>query len=218
MLAVQKYTSCALLGVALALSGCTTAKESNPSRTAMEELLISTAAERAADQMKLPLPKGAAVYVDASNFEGTDSKYAVGAVRGSLLLQGYKLVADKKDADVTVEIRAGALSTDNSSFLVGIPTFTVPMPFAATGLTMPEIALYKSQKQTGVAKLVADAYDQRGAHRITPLQATQYGFAHNDKHTVMIFVSWTDNDADPDSGDVTPQTIVHGIEDIGSGK
>ena len=53
-----------------------------------------------------------------------------------------------------VEIRAGALSIDRRESLVGIPSVDIPVPLTQE-LSTPEIALYKSEAQEGVAKFVA---------------------------------------------------------------
>lgn len=45
-----------LLGLAVAAAACTTRNESNPPRTATEQLLISAAADRAAEKMTLDVP------------------------------------------------------------------------------------------------------------------------------------------------------------------
>ncbi len=73
-------TPAVLCLLVLAMAGCTTTRESNPPRTATEQLLISAAVDRAVAGLHLDIPKGARVYVDASNFEGYDSKYAVGSI------------------------------------------------------------------------------------------------------------------------------------------
>jgi hypothetical protein len=70
-------------------------------------LLISKAADKAAERLTLPLPEGARVFVDASylggiDSKGTDGKYALGALRERLLKLGAKLVPDKFEADVVV--------------------------------------------------------------------------------------------------------------------
>jgi hypothetical protein len=205
----------AVIFLALFLPGCATQTETNPPRSATEQLLISTAADRAAAQLAVKIPAKTPVFVDAGNFDGTDSKYAVGAIHDSLLKQGVYLVDDKKKAKAIIEIRAGALSTDKRQFLVGIPTFQIPIPFATGGLTFPEIALYKSDAQKGVAKFAFVSYDtKKGA--LMQSEEPQYGFAHNIKKTVLIFVSWTDNDTLPenekdalsrDIDDATPEVM-----------
>ena len=78
----------AILFTCTFLSACSTATESNPPRTATEQLLISSAAERAADKLSFGIPKGTKVFVDSGNFEGYDGKNAISAIRTSLLKQG----------------------------------------------------------------------------------------------------------------------------------
>src|SRR5262245_63766346 len=97
----------------LSLAGCSTTRESEPARTATEQLMISTAVDRALDRLNVKIPEGTKIWVDAANFEGYDSKYAIGAVHDRLLHLGAHLVADRGQADAVVEIRAGALSTNS---------------------------------------------------------------------------------------------------------
>jgi hypothetical protein len=180
-----------------ALSACTTTAQSNPARTATEQMLISSAAERAAQQLTLQLPPDSRVFVDNTNFEGTDSKYAIAAIRTDMLLEGMHLVDDKKNADVIIETRAGALSTDRNTFLIGIPSFAVPVPFASSPLTLPEIALWGTDDQKGVAKFAITGVDAKNG-TLVAAQEPQYGFAHNIKKTLLIFISWGEDDAQPD--------------------
>jgi hypothetical protein len=194
----------------LCLSNCTTVATSNPPRTATEEMLISTAAERASSRLSIQIPQNTKVFIDSGNFEGTDSKYAISAIRGRLLQKGLLLVDDKKNADVIVEIRSGALSIDHKTFLIGIPQFNVPVPFASAPLTFPEIAFYSSDAQKGVAKFADSAYYVKQG-TLAAEDDPQYGFSYNTKKTAMIFVSWTETDAMPenaiDEDDAKLQTV-----------
>src|SRR5690349_21333465 len=135
--------------LALLLPGCTTDRQTDPQRTATEQLLISTAADRAAESLALDIGSDRKAFLDATNFEGIDGKYAIAAIRNSLLRQGTHFVGDRKDADTIIEIRSGALSIDKHETLVGIPSLDIPIPLAGQ-LGTPEIALYKSEEQEGV--------------------------------------------------------------------
>jgi len=146
------------LGMVLVASGCTTPRLSAPARTATEQLLLSTAADRAVAQMDLSRLKGMKVFVDATNFEGTDKGYAIAAVASRLNQQGALLVDDKKEAEAIAAIRSGALSADGGSFLIGIPSIAVPSPFGAA-LQFPEIALLKKTRETGIAKFALNAHE-----------------------------------------------------------
>jgi hypothetical protein len=181
----------------LAVTSCAASTETHPARTASEELLISSAADRAADQLKPKLPKGAKVYVDATNFEGYDAKYAIGAIRASLLKQGNRLVDSKQAADVVVEIRAGALSTDEQDTLVGLPSMNLPIPLAGS-LPVPQIALYQRHIENGVAKFAATSYDAKDGNYIDDTASdAALGRSHTSTNTVLFVFSWTMNDTAP---------------------
>ena len=177
----------------MALSGCTTIRSTDPARTATEQLLISTAADNAAASLTLNIPKGNKVFVDATNFEGYDSKYAIGAIRDHVLQQGLLLVNDKGAADTIVEIRSGALSVDDRSFLIGIPQVNLPLPLTGSTLPIPEIALYKRQTQQGVAKFAATAYDAKKGNLISSAKPLPSG-SYDKKTTLLFVISWSKDD------------------------
>lgn len=183
----------AIAGVlSVVLGACTTSHESNPARTATEELLISTAADRAAAQMLAQFPPGTKVFVDAQYFEGLDSKYAIGAVRDQLVKDGAHLVADRASADLVIEIRLGAQSMDQTATLLGIPSLEIPMPLSG-GFKIPEVALFKKAQQIGTSKVAMTAYDQKeGTYRFTV--GPDLGYSHRVQWTVLLFISWMTDD------------------------
>jgi hypothetical protein len=187
--------------VALTLTSCSAATETHPPRTATEQLLISTAADRAAENLNLNIPRGTKIFVDATNFEGYDAKYAIGAIRNSLVKQGALLVDSKAAAATVAEIRAGALSTDEKDTLVGIPSFNIPIPLAGNA-PFPKIALYERQVEEGVAKFAVTTYDTKEGGVLETTSDPLYGFSHNTKNVVLIFFSWTTNDTLPPSDEL----------------
>lgn len=59
----------AVLAFILLFGGCTTVVQTNPQRTAMEEMLLSTAAaDRAAEKLTPQIPENAQLFVDNTNF------------------------------------------------------------------------------------------------------------------------------------------------------
>jgi hypothetical protein len=200
---MSRPISSALLPILL-LCGCTTDRQTDPQRTATEQLLISAAADRAAEQLSLDLGPNKKAFLDTSNFEGQDGKYAIATIRSSLLKQGTKFVGDKKQADTIVEIRAGALSIDKHETLVGIPSYNLPIPLAGP-LATPEIAIYKSEDQEGIAKFAATAYDAKDGHYIGE-SAPPLGHSHLQKQ-VLLVVSWTHDDVHG-NGDGKKQTTT----------
>jgi hypothetical protein len=191
------HTFAVACAVCLLLAGCTTERTSTPTRTATEQLLISTAADRAAKQLALQMPKDLKLYIDTSNFEATDGKYAISAIKSELLRRGGRLVLDRDKADAIVEISSGALSIDESSAIVGIPAFDIPIP-AAGNLTFPEIALFKKEEKQGVAKFSAVGYDARTGALIASAEP-DYGFSQKTQWVVALFISWTTSDIIPET-------------------
>ncbi|HEY9548801.1 MAG TPA: DUF6655 family protein [Kiloniellaceae bacterium] len=180
----------------LALGACSTLRESQPGRTATEQLIFSTAIERVCDKLAIEVPVGSKVFVDASYVEGTDSKYLVATLRDRILRHGGSLVAARDQADLVFEPRVGALSIDRKETLVGIPSIPIPIPLAGE-FTFPELALYKRDRRQGVVKLALTSYDAKtGALResFNPV----YGFSQQTDWVVLLFVGWDDNDLMPD--------------------
>jgi len=180
----------------LSLAACSQLRESQPGRTATEQLVFSTAADRVCDQLTIDLPPGSKVFVDASYVEGTDSKYLVASLRDRILRRGGNLVAARDQADLVFEPRVGALSIDRKTTLVGIPSIPVPIPLAGD-LNLPELALFKRDRRQGVVKLALTTYDAKsGALRSS--QEPAYAFSHQTDWVVMLLVSWETNDLMPD--------------------
>lgn len=190
-----------VIAPALLATACTTMRQTEPSRTATEEMLISSAADRAAGEIKLNV-KGKKVFVDASNYKGLDPGYTVAAVQERLLKNGALLVGDRKTAELVVEMRNGGQSIDQHEFLIGIPSFSLPIPLTANAVTIPEIALYSKAQDIGVSKLAVAAYDSTsGAYEAS--SGPDYGFAHDNRYTVLLFIGWRNNDFRPDEEGTT---------------
>ena len=174
------------------VGACNTRRESTPPRTATEQLLISAAADRAAEQLDLAMPANSKVFVDSSNIEGLDSKYAIATMRERMLKLGANLVAERGDADVVVEIRSGALSLDENKFLLGSPEFAVPVPLSDS-ITFPEFSLYKRAERRGTAKFAGVAYDAKTGKLLSATEP-QLGFSHETRYVLLLFFSWENRD------------------------
>jgi len=187
-------TLLALCLVVLGLGGCTTIRETAPQRTATEELLVSTAVDRAIAQVKLKIPPGTKVFVSADQLQGSDDgKYATGEMKERLLSEGAHLVDDKGKAEAIVEIRAGALSIDDKQTLIGIDSFDAPVPFAGQALKLPQIALYSDKERQGVAKIAAFGYNTADG-KLIDLTGPQFGYAHQYERTILFFFTWHSSD------------------------
>lgn len=152
--------------ILIALTGCSQTGLTKPPRSASEQLLISTAADRALDQASFAYLSGKKVFVEKAFLEGVyDKEYVLGSIRDYISKNGGRLVAKLEDSEIVVEPRSGALSIDASSSLIGIPESSAPLPLAGS-VQIPEMALYKSEKHFSIAKLAILAYDQSSREHI----------------------------------------------------
>lgn len=202
----------------LALGACSELRLSQPGRTAREQLLFSTAIDRVCDKLAIQLPENSKVFVDASYVEGTDSKYLVASLRDRILRRGGRLVAARGEADLVFEPRVGALSVDRKKTLVCIPSIPIPIPLTGE-FELPELALFKRDRQQGVVKLALTSYDAKtGA--LHSSQASTYAFSQHTDWVVLLIFGWEDNDImpDPDNDEwVGEGTLDGAAPDFGPG-
>ncbi|MGO8677773.1 MAG: DUF6655 family protein [Limisphaerales bacterium] len=180
-----------LLAVMAGVSGCLTAKDSTPVRTATEELLLSTAMDSALENARFPWLDGKRVFVEEKYFDGYDKGYALGLLRQRISASGALLVKTDDKADVVVEVRSGALSMDTSQMLVGLPAMTLPVPL--TGMVpTPQLGIYVKDSFDSVAKFALFAYEQPSGRYLQsagPMEAKAYLHRYR-----FLFVTWRRSD------------------------
>jgi hypothetical protein len=156
-----------LLGMALLVlgAGCTQTGLTKPARSATEQLLISTAADRALAQWDWSIVNKKKVYVERAYYDSLDKDYVVGTVRDYVSINGGLLVTNMNEAELVMEPRSGALSIDESSSIIGLPASAAPVPLAGA-VNLPEMALYKSEKQYSIAKLAILVYQRESKEHV----------------------------------------------------
>lgn len=146
--------------VILLLVGCGTTKFSDTSRTATEQLLISSAMEDLVDEYDYSRLSGLKVFVKAAN-STTDSDYLKSLVRQQLAANGAFVKDAEDSADYIVEIASGTVGTNRYELMYGIPETTVPAIGSLTSATsIPEFALIKRTDQKAQVKVVMWAYNK----------------------------------------------------------
>jgi hypothetical protein len=151
--------------LACMLIGCGTTRMSDSKRTATEQLLVSQAIDRAVMRIDVRPLAGRKVFLETAFLDDLDDgKYLESALRHQLMASGCLLAKDRDAADVVVEARAGAIGTDRSSVLLGIPATSVTLKGNET--STPELVLAKRSEQRGVAKLSVYAYERESGQPI----------------------------------------------------
>lgn len=200
MVKLQKSRRCAThfaCGIAIFTAmvlcgGCTTQEETNPPRSATEQLLLSSAADRALTQANLNMFAGRTVYFDFTYFSSYDQQYVEGAIRDAFSRAGALMAPDNKSADIIVEARAGAYSIDTNSSFFGIPSIPLPIPGTAEEPVTPQVALYQKEAQVSYAKFALLAYANKTRAHIYSSGSLD-GSSHW-TYKALIFVSWRSTD------------------------
>ena len=132
-----------IAGVGAFFCGCSDPMSSNTARTSVEQFLLSDVIEQASDQMKFSAYKGKKAVMDYSYLAPQVDKPVIqGLVERRLAECGVIVVADKKDADIIVQLVCPVLATNMAKFLVGTPSLPVPVPDTSVQIVIPEIPLF----------------------------------------------------------------------------
>lgn len=174
------------------LTGCSIYNMSNPPRTVTEQLLLSTAADRAIASVSFAELAHKKVYLEGAYFYSYDSNYVMGTIRDALSRAGALLEPSPTNSEIIVEARSGGLSIDPSSTLVGVPQTGLPIPLSGT-LSIPELALYKADRQHAMAKLAILAYSAKTREHIFS-SGPMVGKAYNRYFKVLGMITWTRTD------------------------
>ncbi|MBN2451160.1 MAG: hypothetical protein JXR77_12270 [Lentisphaeria bacterium] len=173
---VRNGVRLAVFGLALVavLSGCGTVRDTLPARSALEQSLISTAADRALGELPGEVFGGRRVFLDTVNLDCLDKSYVIGKCRQALLDAGAILVKTADEAEMSLEIASGTLSLNRWEYLFGIPALPMPIPYNGEPLKLPEVPFWKRMVYRGEAKMLLSVIDPKTGARLAELP-TRYG-------------------------------------------
>ena len=140
-------------------AGCGTTKFSDTTRTATEQLLISSAMEDAVDEFNFYPLSGRKVFMKSDGVSATDKDYLLTILRQQLAANGVLLKEKQEDADYILEVATGTVGTDRYELIYGTKETTVASFLPGGGTTIPEIALIKRTDQQAKVKLTMWAYN-----------------------------------------------------------
>lgn len=176
----------ATITITLLGSGCGTVRETLPGRAAMEQMLISTAADRAVDYLPPQLFRGKKVHLDTSQLDAYDQPYLALRIKSALRRANAQVVAKDDDPDIRLEVASGALSIDKKDWLLGLPSVPLPVSLGGEPLTLPEVPFWRHVAYRGKAKLLFSPVAADSGKNIAPIPMC-YGQAKDDYWWFLIF-------------------------------
>jgi len=197
---IKNLTLMAGFPVLMLLTSCSTMHSATQSqKAAVEQLLISEAVLRSLPQDAndiIAIPQGARVAIDTSGISA-DQIFLQKTLAGWLGQQGYAIQKNEDKADYRISVIVRSLGTELGNSFFGMPPVTSQLiPFS-----LPELALYKAQYQTGYAKFHMDIFELPAG---TLLQSTPPFLAqtHFNNHTILLFftINSTDLESPPRLG------------------
>lgn len=148
-----------LLCVVVTLAtGCATTSSSNTARTGAEQVLISSAIDRAMSNIRFGDFANHSVFIDDKYLDGTvDKGYLVASIRHRVMSAGGSIAAAADKADVVLEVRSGGVGTDSEESFIGMPALGIP----GLPIELPEVKIANRTSQIGTAKIGLIAYDPK---------------------------------------------------------
>jgi Family of unknown function (DUF6655) len=158
--------------------GCGTTRWTDTQRTLTEQWLVSSAIDEAVSRIDFTVLTDKTVFLDSQYLDllVVDKGYLVSSVRQVLLASGCLLQEDRTKATYVVELRSGGIGTDRHDVMIGLPQMNIPTFYLTQGFPAqtPELAIAKSTKQIGGAKIEVFAYN-----RMTGQPVWQSGIAQH---------------------------------------
>lgn len=96
-------------------------------------------------------------------FTTPEQAFAAAELRERLLVAGARLVQEKKEAEIIVEMRSGGIGIDRLENLIGLPALALGSALTGTSaanipFATPELAIYKNTRQRGFASISIVAF------------------------------------------------------------
>jgi hypothetical protein len=173
-------------------AGCSTTQRTTQSpRTAIEQLLISEAVLRslpAESQGMFSIPPGAGVILNTAGIS-LDRALLQQILVGWLGKQGFAVQQDEKNATYRINVIVNAMGTEFGSDFFGMP----PASSQFIPISLPELAIYKAQFQTGYVKFYLDIFKLPSEQFVqsTPVFLAE---TYYNNHTLLLFISFTRTD------------------------
>ena len=205
----RKFLAGSFLVSAVLFCGCSLTQEfSRTPRTAVEQLLLTSAVEHALHGLTVDLPKEATLHVDVTGLQTDRSHFnMVGQDRGVLhgpsldlvLIRdtiatglgrlGYRIDPRVTEPAYLARVVVESFGTTQGLSFFGMPPVTsVLIPFS-----LPALTLYAKEGQKGYARLHVDFFEYQSG-KFVGSSPTTIGRTYYSQYTLLFFLTWQTTD------------------------
>ncbi len=170
---------------------CSISSKPTEFKTPMQQLLISKAIERSMRVANPDIQPGMSVSIDTSGLT-KDQEFLGDILAGKLGSQGLVVHGDPNGlSDIRVQVIVQSLGTRKGVKFLGLPpNQSVLLPFA-----LPELAIWKREKQQGYARFYLDLFDGETGEFLRSTEPYS-GSVTETKYTLLFFIDWKQSDLD----------------------
>jgi hypothetical protein len=176
-----------LIAVVTLSSACSMpARPRTDPATPIEQLLISEAIQRGIEDMQISIdsPEQQEVYLDTTGLT-SDQEFMGNVMRGWLGRLGFEIENDIKNANLQLNMVIQSLGTHRRIRLFGMPaTRSAWLP-----ISIPELALYKRNRQEGYVRFYFDIFDAKTGQYISTTRDFE-GEVHVTQFTFFFVFDW----------------------------
>jgi hypothetical protein len=162
---------CAALPIA---SGCAFSSRVETPRSSWDQILATTAIDRALDQLEWPEFDGQSIYLEIGPpGDVLDERYLEHRIEVTLRERGAQIAKSPETAEYVLTCLVGAIGLDINGRMFGIEG----SPGGLIPFTIPELALFKNILRRGFAKTeihLVDRETNRIIHRSGPVEGSAY--------------------------------------------
>jgi hypothetical protein len=175
-----------LLAVVTFAGACTMpAKRRSEPATPIEQLLISEAIERGIEEMRVHIESpDKEIYLDTTGLTG-DQKFMGDVMRGWLGRLGFEIENDIENADFQLNLVIQSLGTHQKIKFFGMPA----SQSAWLPLSIPELALYKRNKEEGYVRFYFDVFDAKTGEYVSTTRDFE-GNVYITQYTFFFVFDW----------------------------
>ena len=172
-------------------SGCSLTFEATKTpRSPTEQLLLAESLQRSLVDTIALIPSGQAVGVETVGLTA-DQAFVTARIERWLSREGFNLPKDGKEP-VVARVNLDAFGTLQNSTFFGLPAINAGL----FPLALPELALYKAQRQRGLTRLSVD-FLERSTGRLIRSTPAYEGDAFYNEYTILFILSFRETDLVP---------------------
>ncbi len=172
---------------ALLMSGCADPNITRTGRSAIEQLVLTTAADRTIGKMSFRFLKGEKVRLDYSNMTPqVDKNYIQGILENRVSATGAIIALKPDEAKYVLRPVCATLATEDDKIMFGTPQLPIPIPQAGISVIIPELPIFKRIRRFGYCKLGVEVLEAK-TNKLVKVEGPFISGAINTNWVVLFF-------------------------------